>query len=105
MARPKQPSSYVWREFINDTGWRSDGLVFLIGLINPTCGFGGLDGAIHLAEDCFDPATTVPRAICYSLVVGFVTAFFFTVSMLYCIKDIQRALNSRTKSVSDPVLE
>ena len=101
IAEPKKPSDYVWQEFTNNnTGWSPDALVFLIGLINPTYGFGGLDGAIHLAEDCFDPARTVPRAICYSLGVGFITAFFFTVSMLYCIKDIQEALNSRTGSVT-----
>ena len=103
MAQPKQSSYYVWHTFINNTGWSSNALVFLTGLINPTYGFGGLDGAIHLAEDCFDPAKTVPRAICYSLVVGFVTAFFFTVSMLYSLKDVEMALNTPSGLVVWPV--
>ena len=96
ITQPKRSSGYVWTTFVNDTGWRPNGLVFLLGLINPLYGFCGLDGAIHLAEDCFEPAKTVPRALCTSLVVGFVTAFLFVVSMLYCIKDIEAALNSRT---------
>lgn len=96
VTEPKQSSSFVWQSFINDTAWESDGLVFLLGLINPTYGFGGLDGAIHLAEDCLEPARTVPRALCTSLYVGFVTALFFVVSMLYCVKDIEAAINSRT---------
>ena len=62
IAHPKQSSHYVWFNFDNDTGWHSDALVFLLGLINPTYCFGGLDGAVHLAEDCFEPARTVPRA-------------------------------------------
>ncbi|KAL8756012.1 MAG: hypothetical protein Q9184_004634 [Pyrenodesmia sp. 2 TL-2023] len=70
--------------------------VFLLGLINPAYGFGGLDGAIHLAEDCFEPAKTVPRALCYSLVVGFATTFVLVVSMLYCVQDIDAAILSRT---------
>lgn len=96
ITQPKQSSSFVWHNFINDTGWDSDVFVFLIGLINPCYGFGGLDGAVHLAEDCFEPARTVPRAILTSLVVGFTTAFFLVVSMLYCVKDIQAAIASRT---------
>ncbi|CAF9927739.1 MAG: hypothetical protein HETSPECPRED_006665 [Heterodermia speciosa] len=96
ITQPKQSSYSVWHNFINNTGWDSDGFVFLLGLINPTYGFGGLDGAVHLAEDCFEPAKIVPRALCYSLVIGFVTAFFFAVTMLYCVKDIEAAINSRT---------
>ena len=96
IAKPKQPSYYVWHTFINETGLKPDALVFLTGLVNPNYAFCALDGAVHLAEDCFDPERTVPRAICYSLAIGFVTAFFFTIAMLYCIKDIHAALLSRT---------
>ncbi|KAL8768825.1 MAG: hypothetical protein Q9209_005006, partial [Squamulea sp. 1 TL-2023] len=67
-----------------------------MGLINPVYGFGGLDGAVHLGEDCFEPAKTVPGAIINSLVVGVITTFFFAVSMLYCMKDLDAAVNSRT---------
>lgn len=35
VTRPKQSNYYVWREFINHTGWESKGLVFLLGLIKP----------------------------------------------------------------------
>ena len=31
----------------------------LLGLINPSYGFRGLDGAVNLAEDCFEPASTL----------------------------------------------
>lgn len=80
VTQPKQSSHAVWHDFINKTGWDSNGLVFLLGLINPIYGFGGLDGAIHLGEDCFEPAKAVPRAIVNSLVVGFITTFFFSPS-------------------------
>ena len=97
IAQPKQSSYNVWHSFVNDTGWDSNGLVFLLGLINATYGFGGLDGAVHLGEDCFEPAETVPRALCLSLIVGFVTAFFFAVATLYCVKDLEAAIHSRTE--------
>ncbi|KAL8887421.1 MAG: hypothetical protein Q9215_004999 [Flavoplaca cf. flavocitrina] len=96
VTQPKQPSHEVWYNFTNDTGWQSDGLVFLLGLINPIYGFGGLDGAVHLGEDCFEPAKAVPRAIVNSLVVGFITTFFFAISMLYCVRDLGAAIRSPT---------
>ncbi|KAL6716627.1 polyamine transporter tpo5 [Lecanora helva] len=95
-THPKQSNTYVWSNFINHTGWESNGLVFLLGLINPTLGFGGLDGAVHLAEDSVSATKTVPQALCYSLVIGFATSFFFVVSMLYCVRDIDTAIASRT---------
>ena len=97
MAQPKQSSYFVWRDFINETGWRSNVIVFLTGLVNPSFGFVGLDGAIHLAEDTVDPSRTVPHAICSSLVVGFITAFFFAIAMLYSIEDLDATLSSHTR--------
>ena len=105
VTQPKQSSHTVWHDFINNTGWDSNGLVFLLGLINPIYGFGGLDGAIHLGEDCFEPAKAVPRAIVNSLVVGLITTFFFAISMLYCVGNLEAALKSRTGSVPLPIFE
>ncbi|KAL9122703.1 MAG: hypothetical protein Q9187_000741 [Circinaria calcarea] len=96
VANPKQPSGNIWGGFINETGWSNKGIVFLTGLVNPNYGFAGLDGAIHLAEDCLDAARTVPLATIFSLVIGVITAFFFAVAMLYCISDIRAVLSTRT---------
>lgn len=96
LSQPKQSSYQVWHNVSNDTGWSSDVFVFMLGLINPTNIFGGLDGVIHLAENCFKPARTVPRALCSSLVIGYTTAFLFAISMSYSAKDVYAAINSRT---------
>lgn len=68
----------------------------MLGLINPGYDIEGLDDAVHLKEGCFEPAKTMSRAIDNSLVVDFITTFFFAFSMLYCVKDIDAAVNSRT---------
>ncbi len=96
IASPKQPSSKVWGGFVNDSGWSNKGIVFLTGLVNPNYGFGGLDGSIHLAEDCINATTVVPLATIFSIVTGVVTAFFFAVAMLYCISDIESVISNRT---------
>jgi len=68
----------------------------LTGLTNPNFGFGGLDGAVHLAEDCINPKKVVPLATILSVVTAVITAFLFAVSMLYCISDIRLVLATRT---------
>lgn len=93
-ASPKRPSSYVWTDFVNEgTGW-SDGIVFLIGIVNPNFSYTGIDGAIHLAEDARNPEKAVPWALVATVLVGFGTAFPFVVAMFYCISDPSLVLGS-----------
>ena len=98
-ANLKQPSSKIWSGFFNDSGWSNKGIVFLTGLVSPNYGFAGLNGSIHLAEDCINATTVVPLATIYSVVTGFITAFFFAIAILYCMGDIGSILSSRTGQV------
>jgi choline transport protein len=91
---PKQDSQYVWKTFVNTSGWSSDGIVFLTGLVNPNFIYSGLDGAIHLAEECTNAAVAIPWALVSTVVVGFVTAFSFAVSMTYSYHDFDAVLAS-----------
>ena len=58
--------------------------------------YAGIDGAIHLAEECKNPARVVPRAIISTLVIGFITSFTFAVTMTYGIADFDAVLNTPT---------
>lgn len=77
VASPKQPSSKVWANFVNESGWQNKGIAYLTGLVNPNYGFGGLDGAIHLAEDYRNATEVVPFAVIFSILTGVVTGLFF----------------------------
>ncbi|KAF6796391.1 choline transport, partial [Colletotrichum sojae] len=99
-SKTKQDSSFVWTAFINQSGWSSRGIVFLTGLLNPNFIYSGLDGAIHLAEECTHSASTIPKALISTVVIGFVSSFAFSVSMLYSFTDIEPVLAS-----SLPILE
>ena len=85
----------MWTNFVNDSGW-PDGVSFLSGLISPNYMYAGLDGAVHLCEECRDPARVVPKAIISTVCIGFVTTMVFTVSMIYCISDFESLLSSTT---------
>lgn len=93
-SHPKQSSEFVWTAFSNTSGWSSDAIVFLTGLVNPNFIYSGLDGAIHLAEECTNAVTAVPRALVSTVVIGFVTALAFAVAMTYSYSDFDAVLAS-----------
>ncbi|KAK6812577.1 hypothetical protein RU639_011669 [Aspergillus parasiticus] len=82
-----QPSTFVFTEFINETGWSSDGIAFLVGLINSNWAFNGLDCATHMAEEVLYPEKVVPIAIMATVAIGFVTAWPFSIAMMYSMND------------------
>ena len=59
--------------------------------------YAGLDGAIHLAEDCKNAAQAVPRALMSTVAIGFVTSFAFAVSMTYSMSDFDAVLSTPTR--------
>ena len=92
----KRTSEFVWTTFINQSGWSSNGVAFLTGLINPNYIYAGIDGAIHLAEECSNASTAVPFALTSTLTIGFVTAFTFVIAMLYTMTDMDAVINTPT---------
>ncbi|KAJ5141214.1 hypothetical protein N7526_002209 [Penicillium atrosanguineum] len=92
-----QPSVSVWGTFINDSGWSSGGIAFLTGLVTPNYMYAGIDGALHLAEECENASTVVPRALISTLLIGFVSSFTFIIAMLYCTNDLSTVVTSATE--------
>jgi choline transport protein len=93
-SHPKQPDGFVWSTFINTTGWPSDGIAFLTGLVNANFIYSGLDGAIHIAEECTNAAVAVSWALLSTVTIGGVTAFAFGVAMAYSYHDFDAVLAS-----------
>jgi choline transport protein len=95
-ATPKNSDKFVWTTFVNNSGGWPDAVSFLTGLIAPNYMYAGLDGAIHLCEECKDASRVVPRAVVSTQSIGFVTSFAFAVAMTYCIKDFDAVLTTPT---------
>ncbi|KAL2692448.1 hypothetical protein Neosp_002857 [[Neocosmospora] mangrovei] len=89
----RQPSSFVWNNFENNVGW-PDGITFLTGLMTPAVMFLGLDGAMHLAEECFNPERTVPQALISTSVMGSTTGVAFSIAMCYGITDLDELVDA-----------
>ncbi|THC94789.1 hypothetical protein EYZ11_005735 [Aspergillus tanneri] len=92
-------STQVWSHFANGSGGWPDGISFLTGLSTPQFMLSGLDATLHLAEDCLEPERIVPRAVLVTVLVGFFTAFPFSVAMIYSYRDVERSLGTETGCV------
>ena len=90
-----QPSEVVWKTFVNQSGW-VDSIAFLTGLINPNYMYSGIDGVLHLAEECKNAAVAVPQALMSTIWIGFVTSFIFAIVALYCINDFEAVATTTT---------
>lgn len=88
----KQTSTYVWTNFESNNGW-PPAVSFLTGLITPCYMYAGLDAALHLAEETRTPRRDVPLALLWTIGIGFLTAFTFSVGMSYTITDLEALLN------------
>jgi choline transport protein len=95
-------AKFVFATFVNSTGWASDGLAFIVGLINPNWVFACLDSATHMAEEVGKPEKAIPIAIMGTVAIGFVTSWFYCISMFFSVSDLDPLLKTPT---GVPILE
>jgi choline transport protein len=85
---PYTPSEVVWRGWDNRTGYSNDFFVFLAGMVNGAYAIGTPDCVSHLAEEIPRPSVNLPKAIGIQFVLGFFTAFFYLIAILYATTDL-----------------
>lgn len=91
-----QETAFVWDTVLNGSGWDSETVAFLVGLVSPNYMYAGIDGALHLAEECTNAATVIPRALLSTVTIGFVTSFAFMIAMVYCVQDFDTVISTAT---------
>ncbi|KAF8856355.1 putative choline transport protein [Acephala macrosclerotiorum] len=85
-------SSFVWADWSNQTGYTSNGFVFLAGMLNGAYAVGTPDCVSHLAEEIPHPRRNIPLAIAAQMAIGFLTAFFYMIAIFYSISSIDDVL-------------
>jgi choline transport protein len=102
-AAPTHASAeFVFANFVNATGWPSDGIAFLVGLINPNWVFACLDCATHLAEEVSRPERSIPTAILVTILIAFTTSWTYCIAMFFSVRDLDPLFETDTKV---PILE
>ncbi|VUC23388.1 unnamed protein product [Clonostachys rosea] len=88
MNKDKHDTAYVFKEFLNSSGWSSDGLAFCIGLTTPMLGFAGIEMAAHYAEEIQHVQKSLPRAMMWTIAINSILTFPWLVALMYCSGDI-----------------
>ncbi|ORY16443.1 amino acid/polyamine transporter I [Clohesyomyces aquaticus] len=82
-ASPNYASgSFVFRDFINETGW-PDGIAWLLGLLQGGLGITGYDAVAHMIEEIPNAAVEGPKIMIYCVGIGTFTGFVFLVVLLF----------------------
>lgn len=101
-APTHESARFVFATFINSTGWPQNGIAFIVGLINCNWPFACLDCATHMAEEVPKPEKMIPTAIMGTVAIGFVTAWFFSIAMMFSLSDLEGVTDTATYV---PILE
>jgi choline transport protein len=92
-SSPKQTSDYVFKQFVNQTGWSSDAVVFLIGLLPGLTAINGFDSAAYMAEEMSQPARQVPQVMFISAVASAISGLPMILVYMFCITDPENLLD------------
>ena len=68
----KTSAEYVFTDFNNESGW-SDGMAWILGLLQSALSLIGFDVVLHMTEEMPNPSRDAPRAMVYAIAVGGVT--------------------------------
>ncbi|KAG0303586.1 hypothetical protein BGZ97_001832 [Linnemannia gamsii] len=85
----KQPASFVFTDWENNTGWSSGFYVFMLGLLQSQYTMSGYDSAAHMSEETKNAQEGGPWGIIRAICVAFVVGWTFLIAMTFCIQDFQ----------------
>ncbi|KAL9082244.1 MAG: hypothetical protein Q9159_006581 [Coniocarpon cinnabarinum] len=75
-------ADFVFRNFINETGW-PDGIAWLLGLLQGALGLTGFDAVAHMIEEIPEAAIEGPKIMIYCVGMGLFTGFIFLMILLF----------------------
>ncbi|KAI1488427.1 putative choline transport protein [Biscogniauxia mediterranea] len=87
-------SSFVWKEWQNNTGYVSNGLVFVLGMFNGAFNIGTPDCSSHMAEEVPRPSINIPIAMGTQMTASFLSTIVYYVVLMYGITDFDSVLNT-----------
>ncbi|KAJ5666166.1 uncharacterized protein N7477_008614 [Penicillium maclennaniae] len=85
-------NDFVWRDWNNLTGYSSDALTFLAGMLNGAFAVGAIDCVTHIAEEIPQAEKNIPKALACQVLIGFVTGLCYLVSIFYAINDLPKIM-------------
>ncbi|CAK7207251.1 hypothetical protein SEUCBS139899_010061 [Sporothrix eucalyptigena] len=92
----KNTASFVFTEVTNETGWDSNGVAWLVGLISAVYPFLGYDAACHLAEEVPHASRNVPLAMVGSVAMNGLIGLAYVIVLLFSTSSLSTLLETPT---------
>ncbi|OJD24882.1 hypothetical protein ACJ73_03755 [Blastomyces percursus] len=92
----KQSAKWVFTNVTDGSGWNSKTFSFLLGFISVAWTMTDYDGTTHMSEETHDAAIRGPIAIQLAILVSGVFGWMLTVTMCFCLSDLDKILASPT---------
>ncbi|RSL65353.1 hypothetical protein BHE90_015324 [Fusarium euwallaceae] len=92
----KNSARFVYVQVQNSTGWSSDGVAWMVGLLSTVYPFLGYDAACHLAEEIPHAARNVPLAIMGSIGLNGLMGLVFATMILFSTGPLESILATPT---------
>ncbi|GLA25508.1 hypothetical protein AnigIFM63326_002248 [Aspergillus niger] len=97
-------AEFVFRTWINETGWKNNVICFITGLVNPLYCLGGLDGITVRIPACIARKWLLIRTTAHhrgnakpcTLAIAFVTGFTYLLSLMFSVQDYASLADSPT---------
>ncbi|KAJ5407929.1 hypothetical protein N7509_001812 [Penicillium cosmopolitanum] len=89
-------SKFVFRTWINNTGWENNVMCFITGLVNPLYSLGGLDGISHITEEMPNPGRNAPLGLAITLSIAFVTGVSYLLSLMFSVQNYNSLADTPT---------
>ncbi|OJJ03403.1 hypothetical protein ASPVEDRAFT_134398 [Aspergillus versicolor CBS 583.65] len=104
-GRSYASSEFVWKKWQNNTGYTSEGLVFVLGMLNGSFNIGTPDCSTHLAEEIPHPAVNIPKAMAAQMTSSFVTTLIYLIILFYTITDFGAILDLEAEYPLAPIYQ
>ncbi|MFJ2646738.1 amino acid permease [Streptomyces sp. NPDC087420] len=91
-----QSPSFVFGEFVNDTGFSNPLYVCALGLLLTMYTFTGYDASAHLSEETTQAAVSAPRGIIKSIVWSWIGGFILLAGLTFAIQDYAATQATKT---------
>ncbi|WP_075737816.1 amino acid permease [Streptomyces acidiscabies] len=91
-----QPASFVFGEFVNQTGWSSPVYVVFLGLLLAQYTFSGYDASAHLSEETTDAQVSASRGIIHAIAWSWLAGFILLAGLTFAIQDYAGTVGTAT---------
>jgi choline transport protein len=91
---PHADTKEVFGTWVNNGGWQTQGVSFMVGMMGNAFAFVGSDAAFHMVEETVNPSVVVPRSILLSLLINGTCGFAMLIAMVFCMGNFDEAAAS-----------